>query len=325
MSDKQTELPLVGEAPPVKELVPMFIHEMNGVATPCVSARVLHATLDVGRDFSTWVRGRIRTTAGIVEGEDFKQIVPPRAGNPKGRGGDRKSIDWILTADVAKHFAMMENTPAGHAIRRYFIECEKRLHAADYSMLAPPPAATPEPAQLPAPAAAPALIGPVLHGTKGIVRKQLEPLYTLLGQLGEQLHAIEVGAGRFEARIERHNNGTVRERHKTVVTQLQEISRAIAQPQSPGRRVAAAMEEMPDINRIYELAGVTAKIPRQGLLTNAAKRSLDSFFKREGYAMGQVTVGGRNIDTFHIAGVTVWLDKGGREMIAAHIARYSTA
>lgn len=96
-----------------------------------VNARDLHAFLEIGRDFTTWIRARL-TKYGLVEGRDYV-VAPifdsPDRGNQTGRGGDRKSLDFHLTLGTAKELAMVENNDQGRAVRRYFIECERRLHA----------------------------------------------------------------------------------------------------------------------------------------------------------------------------------------------------
>ncbi|TPG77361.1 antA/AntB antirepressor family protein [Pseudomonas arsenicoxydans] len=45
------------------------------------------------------------------------------------RGGDRRSTDYLLTLDMAKELAMIENSEIGRQVRRYFIEREKQLVA----------------------------------------------------------------------------------------------------------------------------------------------------------------------------------------------------
>ncbi|MGT3194556.1 antA/AntB antirepressor family protein, partial [Yersinia enterocolitica] len=100
------------------QLIPVF----NG--TIC-DARHLHTFLEVGKDFSTWIRIRI-TEYGFIENQDF--ILLPKTGEQrKGRGGHNRK-DYHLTLDTAKELAMVERNEKGRQIRRYFIECEKRLH-----------------------------------------------------------------------------------------------------------------------------------------------------------------------------------------------------
>ena len=52
------------------------------------------------------------------------RLIPQNCGIKK--GGDRNSIDYILSMDMAKELAMIENNSTGRAARRYFIQCEKR-------------------------------------------------------------------------------------------------------------------------------------------------------------------------------------------------------
>ena len=120
---KIRELPLK-EEPKVFELIPL-IHSAG--QDPMVNARALHAYMQVGKDFSNWIKDRIRS-AGFVEGEDFT-IVSPVSANQTGRGGDRRSKEYHATMDMAKELAMLEKTKLGRQARRYFIDCEKQLRA----------------------------------------------------------------------------------------------------------------------------------------------------------------------------------------------------
>lgn len=90
-----------------------------------VSARDLWKFLDVNYDFSTWIKRRIEKY-DFIENVDFTMVrlIPQNCGIKK--GGDRKSIDYILSMDMAKELAMIENNSTGRAARRYFIQCEKR-------------------------------------------------------------------------------------------------------------------------------------------------------------------------------------------------------
>jgi len=87
-----------------------------------VNARELWKALKVGRDFSTWIKGRIEEV-GAVENLDY--CLLPEMGEQKGRGGANR-IDYILTLDTAKEMAMLERNEMGKMVRRYFIEAEKR-------------------------------------------------------------------------------------------------------------------------------------------------------------------------------------------------------
>ncbi|WP_224158706.1 antA/AntB antirepressor family protein, partial [Escherichia coli] len=92
--------------------------------TLLVNARDLHTFLGVGKRFASWITERI-AEYGFVENQDYILVSPNR--EIKGRGGDRRSKDYHLTLDTAKETAMVERNEKGRQIRRYFIECEKRL------------------------------------------------------------------------------------------------------------------------------------------------------------------------------------------------------
>lgn len=88
-----------------------------------VSGRELHEVLEIGRDFTTWIKKMIEY--GFMENEDY--ILLTKTGEQKGRGGHNK-VDYILTLDMAKHIAMVQRTEIGMRVRNYFIECEKVAH-----------------------------------------------------------------------------------------------------------------------------------------------------------------------------------------------------
>ncbi|WP_233594347.1 antA/AntB antirepressor family protein [Citrobacter koseri] len=108
------------------QLIPVFNGSISNESTLLVNARDLHAFLEVGKRFASWVTERI-TEYGFVENQDYILVSQNR--EIKGRGGDRRSKDYHLTLDTAKELAMVERNEKGRQIRRYFIECEKKLHA----------------------------------------------------------------------------------------------------------------------------------------------------------------------------------------------------
>lgn len=106
------------------QLIPVFNGTISNETTLLCDARDLHAFLGAGKDFSTWIRLRI-AEYGFTENQDF--ILLPKTGEQKkGRGGHNRK-DYHLTLDTAKELAMVERNEKGRQIRRYFIECEKKL------------------------------------------------------------------------------------------------------------------------------------------------------------------------------------------------------
>ena len=71
-----------------------------------IDARILHKELKVGKDFTTWLKGRI-SKYEFVENEDWKLDLPNLA-NQKSHGGDRKTKYYSLTLNMAKELSMVE-------------------------------------------------------------------------------------------------------------------------------------------------------------------------------------------------------------------------
>lgn len=106
-------------------LIPVFSGTLSGAPVQLCDARTLHAFMQVKRDFSNWIKGRIRKF-GFMAGDDFITI----ARSPELASGNRgASIDYHLALDMAKELAMVENNEQGRAARRYFIECERKALA----------------------------------------------------------------------------------------------------------------------------------------------------------------------------------------------------
>ncbi|MHB8366767.1 MAG: antA/AntB antirepressor family protein [Acidithiobacillus sp.] len=93
-----------------------------------VNARELHAFLEVGKDFSNWIKDRIQRH-GFLENQDvvcIEGLSSPNLASSKSR--PQRTREYHLTIDAAKHISMAEHTPKGQEARQYFIECEKRLY-----------------------------------------------------------------------------------------------------------------------------------------------------------------------------------------------------
>ena len=88
-----------------------------------VSGRKLHDFLEVGRDFTNWMKQMIGY--GFNEHADY-EVYAKNGENPS---GGRPSIDYSMTIDMAKEICMIQRTDKGKQARQYFIECEKRLKA----------------------------------------------------------------------------------------------------------------------------------------------------------------------------------------------------
>lgn len=97
---------------------------LSGHPVQTVNARELHAALEVGKDFSNWIKAQVER-ARLREGDDFVKVA--QKGELGAMGQTR--IDYHLTLDAAKHVAMMSGTERGFEVRDYFIECERIARA----------------------------------------------------------------------------------------------------------------------------------------------------------------------------------------------------
>jgi len=112
------------------------IHHNTTIGTTqvnAVSARELHKNLGVKTPITKWIQRRI-TESLLIEGADYVEIDRTVLSDQTGRGGDRRSKDFYLTLEAAKHIAMLERTEAGKFIRQYFIDVEQAAaHEAQHS------------------------------------------------------------------------------------------------------------------------------------------------------------------------------------------------
>lgn len=112
------------------ELVPVYETEQG---RKVVDGRQLHGFLEVGKDFTTWIKERIQKY-NFEEEIDYILTLT--------RIGERQNVirhDYFLTIEMAKELCMVENNEQGSKARKYFIEVEGRYktQAIDISRLSP--------------------------------------------------------------------------------------------------------------------------------------------------------------------------------------------
>lgn len=98
-----------------------------------ISARFLHNQLKVSRDFATWIKKQIDDME-LLENVDYKLDSPLKV-NQNHKGGDRRSIDYLIQVSTAKEIAMVAGSKGGNTskelkemsklVRKYFIIIEK--------------------------------------------------------------------------------------------------------------------------------------------------------------------------------------------------------
>ena len=104
-------------------LIPITKNEIGNTELNSVNAREIHNYLQVKTKFSMWIQRAISKY-------DFKENVDYLISIPKnGNGGKFENIEYIVTLDMAKELAMLENNLKGKETRKYFIACEKKLNS----------------------------------------------------------------------------------------------------------------------------------------------------------------------------------------------------
>lgn len=92
-----------------------------------VDARTLYRFLEIGRDFSNWIKDYINEF-GFVEGVDFSPNLA------KSTGG-RSAIEYTLSMDMAKELCMLQKNEKGRQARLYFINAEKKLRKLESDLI----------------------------------------------------------------------------------------------------------------------------------------------------------------------------------------------
>lgn len=110
----------------MQNLINIETKNINGELIQTVNARDLHAFLEVGKDFTTWIKDRINQY-GFVENQDYiivENLSSPKSGSAKSR--QRLMKDYSISINMAKELSMVERNEKGKRARQYFIECEKK-------------------------------------------------------------------------------------------------------------------------------------------------------------------------------------------------------
>lgn len=101
-------------------LIPVNQSQVGDDLVQTINARDLHAFLEVGKDFSNWIKDRI-SLYGFVEHVDY--VVFAKTG--ENSSGGRPQREYSLTLDMAKELSMVERNAKGKQARQYFIQCER--------------------------------------------------------------------------------------------------------------------------------------------------------------------------------------------------------
>ena len=98
-------------------------NEIGNAELNSVNARDIHNYLQVNSKFADWIKRAI-SKYDFKENIDYTVLKNEKKLND---GVCRPFTDYIVTMDMAKELAMLENNPKGKETRKYFINCEKEL------------------------------------------------------------------------------------------------------------------------------------------------------------------------------------------------------
>lgn len=101
----------------MNDLIKIEKYSINGAEVNSVNAREIHEYLEVKTKFADWIKRAI-SKYDFAENEDFTIL--------KNGNGANAFIDYVVTLDMAKELAMLENNPKGKETRKYFINFEKQ-------------------------------------------------------------------------------------------------------------------------------------------------------------------------------------------------------
>jgi len=115
------------------ELIRVNENDFGEKKIQTVDARDLHEKLEIGRDFTTWIKERI-SKYDFVEGIDYLMSIPQNGGKPQ---GGRPQTEYFITLSTAKELCMVENNEKGKEIRKYFIRVEEEYKKRNSLLMTP--------------------------------------------------------------------------------------------------------------------------------------------------------------------------------------------
>lgn len=113
----------------MNELINITKATINDEEVNAVNARELWQKLESKQKFADWIKGRIGEY-NFEEGKDFFINL--------GKSHGRPLKEYVISLDMAKELAMVENNEQGRKIRRYFIEVEKQYRKQENEKLPTP-------------------------------------------------------------------------------------------------------------------------------------------------------------------------------------------
>lgn len=109
----------------LNNLIPFSITEESEVL---VNARSYHSFLETKINFKQWYLKMI--DYGFVEGEDYEKTYTKVFTTQ----GEQTAVDYMMSIDMAKEIAILQQSEKGKIARRYFINVEKKLKSAQVAL-----------------------------------------------------------------------------------------------------------------------------------------------------------------------------------------------
>ena len=99
-------------------LITVFNGTISNQAVQLCNARDLHAFLESKYQYTDWIKARI-SDYGFIQDEDYIIVTERTHGRPR--------KEYHITLDMGKELGMVERNERGRQIRKFFIECERKL------------------------------------------------------------------------------------------------------------------------------------------------------------------------------------------------------